>query len=78
MTATHPAPLSAEQRHRMIAEAAYYLAEQRSFQEGDPTADWLLAEIEIERMLDHAPAPKAPVKRKPRTVAPKPDKASPA
>ena len=35
----------------MIAEAAYYLAEKRNFQDGDPVADWLKAESMIERAL---------------------------
>lgn len=43
-----PAP---EQRHFMIAEAAYYRAECRRFQGGDPVSDWLEAEAEIEAML---------------------------
>lgn len=40
-----------EQRHRMIAEAAYYIAEQRGFNGGDSVRDWLLAENEIDRRL---------------------------
>ncbi len=36
-----------EERGRMIAEAAYYRAEQRGFQGGDPQQDWLEAELEI-------------------------------
>jgi hypothetical protein len=40
-----------EVRHQMIAEAAYYLAEKRNFQDGDPVADWLKAESMIERAL---------------------------
>ncbi len=59
--------ISAEQHYRMVAEAAYYLAERRGFQEGDVMADWLQAEIDIERMLE-APTPKTPTKRKPRTT----------
>lgn len=41
----------AELRHRMIAEAAYYLAEKRAFQGGDPVADWLNAEKIIDQAL---------------------------
>ncbi len=33
--------LVAEERRSMIAEAAYFRAEQRVFQGGDPVADWL-------------------------------------
>jgi prefoldin subunit 5 len=34
----------------MIAEAAYFRAEHRGFQGGDPLDDWLQAEAEIDRM----------------------------
>jgi hypothetical protein len=37
-------------RHQMIAEAAYYRAEHRRFQEGDVLQDWLEAEREIDLM----------------------------
>lgn len=40
--------LSPEQRHEMIEQAAYFRAERRGFQEGDPVADWLLSEQEID------------------------------
>lgn len=39
-----------EQRQRMIAEAAYFLAEHRGFG-GDPLQDWLTAEAEIDSWL---------------------------
>lgn len=42
-------------RSQMIAEAAYYLAEQRGFSGGDPVQDWLDAEVIIDQMQ----APKA-------------------
>jgi chromosome segregation ATPase len=42
----------AAQRRRMIAEAAYYRAKARGFTGGDPAADWLAAEREIERQLN--------------------------
>lgn len=42
----------ATQRRRMIAEAAYYRAKARGFTGGDPAADWLAAEREIERQLN--------------------------
>jgi hypothetical protein len=35
----------------MIAEAAYFLAERRGFQGGDPLQDWLEAEAAIDRIL---------------------------
>ncbi|WP_294994647.1 DUF2934 domain-containing protein [Sulfuritalea sp.] len=37
---------------QMIAEAAYYRAEQRGFAAGQKMADWLLAEADVERELD--------------------------
>jgi hypothetical protein len=43
--------LNPQQRHNMIAEAAYYLAQQRNFQNGDPIQDWLCAEAFIDRKL---------------------------
>jgi hypothetical protein len=39
----------------MIAEAAYYRALARGFSGGDPLADWLEAEAEIDRMLSATP-----------------------
>lgn len=41
--------LSADKRRRLIAEAAYLKAEQRGFEAGNPIADWLEAETEIDR-----------------------------
>lgn len=38
-------------REQMIAEAAYYLAEQRGFVPGNEVSDWLLAEADVERAL---------------------------
>lgn len=43
--------LTPEQRHRMIQEAAYFIAERRQFSNGCPTQDWLEAEDQIDRML---------------------------
>jgi len=42
---------SQEERQRMIAEAAYYRAMMRGFQNGNPIDDWLAAEREINRLL---------------------------
>jgi len=39
------------ERHRLIATAAYLRAEQRGFVGGDPVADWLAAEAEVDQML---------------------------
>jgi hypothetical protein len=41
-------PLTPEERHRLISEAAYQRAEQRGFSDGDPLMDWLEAEREVD------------------------------
>ena len=41
---------SSADRSQMIAEAAYYLAEQRGFSGGDPVQDWLDAELIVDQM----------------------------
>jgi hypothetical protein len=46
--------LGAEQRRRLIAEAAYYLAERRGFQGGSPEQDWLEAEARIDAAHAHS------------------------
>jgi len=43
--------VTAEERRRMIAEAAYLRAERRGFSGGDPNDDWLSAEAEIDQIL---------------------------
>jgi hypothetical protein len=43
--------ITPEQRHQMIAEAAYARAEKRGFQGGSPEEDWLQAESEIDALL---------------------------
>lgn len=43
--------ISPDERHRMIALAAYYRAEQRGFMNGDPLQDWLEAEAEVTTRL---------------------------
>lgn len=40
-----------EQRHQMIAEAAYRRAQMRSFVEGNPENDWYEAEVEIGQLF---------------------------
>lgn len=44
-------PVTAEERYRMIAEAAYFRAEKRAFVGGNVAEDWLQAEAEIDRIL---------------------------
>ncbi len=48
--------VSADEREKMIAEAAYYLGEQRGFEGGDEamTQDWLQAERQIDDSLGQA------------------------
>ncbi|HYW03593.1 MAG TPA: DUF2934 domain-containing protein [Gammaproteobacteria bacterium] len=41
-------PASGDERHHRIAEAAYYRAERRGFDGGDPVRDWLEAEAEVD------------------------------
>lgn len=43
--------VSKTERQRLIAESAYYRAQTRGFQGGNPNDDWLAAEREIGRML---------------------------
>jgi hypothetical protein len=45
------ADITPGQREHMIAEAAYYLAEHRHFQGGDPVRDWLQAQREIDSKI---------------------------
>ena len=43
--------ISEAQRRQMIAEAAYLRAERRGFSGGDPAADWIEAEAEVDEQL---------------------------
>jgi chromosome segregation ATPase len=43
-----------ERRRQLIAEAAYYRAEKRGFDGGDPAADWTEAEKEIDARLQRS------------------------
>ncbi len=45
-------PVSHEERWRMVAEAAYYIAQRRGFVGGDPNADWAAAEAEVDAKLE--------------------------
>jgi len=40
-----------EQKREMIADLAYSYAEERGFEGGDPTEDWLRAESAIEQRV---------------------------
>lgn len=46
-----PDGTEAEQRRKLIAEAAYLRAERRGFEQGDPMQDWLEAEREVDQRL---------------------------
>ncbi len=45
------AAVSADERHQMIAAAAYHRYEQRGRAAGDPMTDWLEAEREVDSLL---------------------------
>ena len=45
------AAVAADQRHSMIAVAAYYIAQHRGFEAGHELEDWLRAESQIESAL---------------------------
>lgn len=46
-----PPNIAGEDRRRLIAEAAYFRAEQRGFVSGRELEDWLAAEIEVDALL---------------------------
>lgn len=46
---------NAEDRYEMIAEAAYYKAEQRGFEIGEDELDWLEAEQELFHLMGRDP-----------------------
>lgn len=45
------AAVTAEERWKMIADAAYHRARERGFEPGHEQEDWLLAEREVDRLL---------------------------
>jgi hypothetical protein len=49
--AGRPTMITAEERYRMISEAAYYRAERRGFTGNGAIEDWLAAEASIDAML---------------------------
>ena len=51
-TGSAAARASGDLRHRLIAELAYYLAEQRRAATADALEDWLQAEKAVDRLLD--------------------------
>ena len=57
-TANSETRLSEDERRRMVAEAAYYRAEQRGFSAGGEVDDWLTAEREISQRLQTGDTPR--------------------
>ena len=51
--ASRSSDVTPDERHRLIAEAAYHRAEKRGFTGGDPLHDWLEAEAQIENELQN-------------------------
>lgn len=47
----HHAP---DWHHQMVEEAAYFIAQRRGFEGGDPVADWLAAEAQIDAQMTEA------------------------
>ena len=45
--------ISADQRRAMIAENAYLRAAARGFRGGDPVADWLASERDVDALLSN-------------------------
>lgn len=50
--------ITAEEKLKMIAEAAYFRAERRGFVGGNPAEDWIAAEAEVEARLSQLSAQK--------------------
>jgi hypothetical protein len=57
----HQCPLTAEEKNRMIAQAAYYRYQKRGGTGGNSVEDWLAAEAEVEEQLRDScqPGPQA-------------------
>ena len=47
----HGGAVDVDTRRRLIAESAYLRAERRGFTGGSPEEDWLIAEMEVDRLL---------------------------
>jgi hypothetical protein len=43
--------ITSEEYYKLVAEAAYYIAEQRGFAAGHDVEDWLQAEAEVNESL---------------------------
>jgi hypothetical protein len=53
-------PPQEAQWHRMIAEAAYFIAEKRRFTGQHSLDDWLAAEQQVRQVISPAPAEATP------------------
>lgn len=51
-------PVPLEERHHLIAQAAYFRAERRGFQGGCPVQDWLEAEHEVSQLYSQPTSPR--------------------
>ncbi len=51
MAKTIPPQVNEQHRRHMIEEAAYFRAAHRGFQGGDPMADWIAAEAQVDEQL---------------------------
>jgi hypothetical protein len=47
----HPESSEPPQRHALIAEAAFFISQERGFAPGQELDDWLAAEREVDRSL---------------------------
>ena len=54
------ASITRDERHALIAEAAYYLSEQRNFEGGHEVEDWLYAESQVDAAIASGTLPIGP------------------
>ncbi len=71
------AAVTAAERERMVATAAYYRAQRRDFAPGEEVRDWLEAEAEIDALLASRP-PKPTARKRLATPANAPEAAKTA
>ncbi|MBA3937026.1 MAG: DUF2934 domain-containing protein, partial [Planctomycetes bacterium] len=46
-----PKVVNADERRKLIGDAAYFIAQKRGFSGGNPVHDWLLAERQVDETL---------------------------
>jgi hypothetical protein len=54
--------ITPEERHRIIAQAAFVKAQRRHFRDGNADDDWFEAEAEVEAMLARRASMRAPIR----------------